>query len=400
MKVGIIGAGAAGMAAAIEAARQGAEVLLVDANPTPGRKLAATGSGRCNFSNQHAAANRYRTNQPAQLEKILMRMGNQELLFWLESLGIYTTFTEDGWVYPLSFSAQNVVDILQAQLMALGVELHAQTLITDIKIQNKKFLLFTQENGRLFTADRLIIASGGPAAPQLGARDNMYPVLRKLGHSVLPVQPALAPLLTDTRPFHKLQGVRVDAGIHLLMNEEVIGRTVGNIIFTSWGINGPGVMDLSGLVSQQQEPNLHLSIDFLPVQEERIRKAIVEFGSLPISAVCKSFFPAKLAQFFLEQCRIDPNKVCSDLNSAENASLQKTIHKQVVNVKSTKGFKDCQLSTGGVPLGEIEAVNMQSRIIPGLALAGEILDVAGPCGGYNLHWAFTSGIIAGRHILD
>lgn len=400
MKVGIIGAGAAGMAAAIEAARQGAEVLLVDANPNPGRKLSATGSGRCNLSNQYATANRYRSNHPSQLEKFFKQIKNQELLYWLESLGIFTSMTEDGWIYPLSFSAQNVADILQAHLMALGVELHAQTLIIDIQFQNGKFLLPTQEKDRLFNTDRLILATGGPAAPQLGARENIYQVLRKLGHSVLPVQPALAPLLTDARPFHKLQGVRVDAGMRLLMNGEVIGQTTGNIIFTSWGINGPGVMDLSGLVSSQNSSNLQLNIDFLPGQEERIKKAIVEFGSLPIFAVQKSFFHAKLAHFLLEQCRIDPNKVSSGLNNAEITSLQKAIHQQVVNVKGTKGFKDCQLSTGGVPLNEIDAVTMQSMKIAGLALAGEVLDVAGPCGGYNLHWAFTSGIIAGRHILD
>ncbi len=184
------------------------------------------------------------------------------------------------------------------------------------------------------------------------------------------------------------------------MNGEVIGQTTGNIIFTSWGINGPGVMDLSGLVSSQNSSNLQLSIDFLPGQEERIKKAIVEFGSLPISAVLKSLFHAKLAHYFLEKCRIDPIKGNSDLNNAEITSLQKAIHQQVVSVKSTKGFKDCQLSTGGLPLSEIDAATMQSKNIPGLALAGEVLDVAGPCGGYNLHWAFTSGIIAGRHILD
>lgn len=400
MKVGIIGAGPAGMAAAIEAARQGAEVLLVDANPNPGRKLSATGSGRCNLSNQHAAANCYRTNHPSQLVKIFKQLQNQELLSWLESLGVLSTMTEDGWIYPLSFSAQNVADILQAHLLALGIELQKQTLITDIQIQNNKFSLLTQEKDRLFAVDRLILATGGPAAPQLGARDNIYPVLRKLRHSVLPVQPALAPLLTDARPFHKLQGVRLDASINLLMNSEVIGHTLGNIIFISWGINGPGVMDLSGLVSQQQSSNLQLSIDFLPEQEENFEKAIANFGSLPISAVLKVFFSTKLVNFFLEQCGIDPHKSGSDVNNAEGALLRKAIHQQSVSVKGNKDFKDCQLSTGGVPLSEIDAANMRSMIVPGMALSGEVLDVAGPCGGYNLHWAFTSGIIAGRHILS
>lgn len=398
MRVGIIGAGPAGMAAGIEAARQGAEVLLVDANPNPGRKLSATGSGRCNLSNLHAAAIRYHTSHPSQLEKVLRQIGNQELLSWLESLGIFTTITEDGWVYPRSFSAQNVVDILQAQLMALRVEFHPQTLITDIQTQNDKFFLFTREKDRFLTADRLIIATGGPAAPQLGARDNMHSILKKLGHTILPVQPALAPLLTDAHTFHKLQGVRVNAGVRLVLEGKVLGQTRGSIIFTSWGINGPGVMDLSHLVSKNNVTNLQLEIDFLSSEDLVFEKALARFGTLPISAVLKSFFPAKLAIFLLEQSRIYPNANISTLKNIEHVLLQKAIHHQVVSIKGTRGFKDCQLSTGGIPLSEIYGDHMRSKLIPGLALAGEILDAAGPCGGYNLHWAFSSGIIADRHI--
>jgi predicted Rossmann fold flavoprotein len=402
MKIAVIGAGPAGMAASIEAANHGAEVLLIDANPSPGRKLSATGSGRCNISNKHAEASRYHTSHPDQLPKIFDQFAHQQLLDWFDGLGIFTTVTDDGWIYPTSFSAQNVADILQAHLNSRKVTLIPHTLITSIQVHDKLFNLSTADMTNQIIADRVIIATGGPAAPQLGARDNMAAVLEKLGHTILPVKPALAPLLTDVKQFHKLQGVRLDAGIGLMKNRMEIGKTIGNIIFTSWGINGPGVIDLSYLVSQSETQNLMLELNFLP-QPDQAQKLEILFSNLnnkdlPVSVLFKSFFPAKLVQYILEQNNIPTDKTISGLKADEIASIRNTIHHQMVQIKGIKGFKDSQLSTGGVPLSEISVASMQSRIVPGLSLAGEVLDVKGPCGGYNLHWAFASGIIAGRCI--
>lgn len=390
------------MTAALEAARHKAEVILLDANPYPGRKLAATGSGRCNLSNTQAKPARYHTSDPEKLSKVFSQFGNRELVTWLEARGIFTTATDDGWVYPVSFSAQNVVDILQAQLITSGVNLHPQTKITEIHHEGGQFHLYTQDKANTVSADKLIIATGGPAAPQLGARDNIYPVLKQLEHTILPVKPALAPLLTDPRKFQKLQGVRLDAGLSLLVNGEVIQKTAGNIIFTSWGINGPGVMDLSFQVSQNDLKNLELKIDFLPFQPKRLEDLLKnkQNSQLAISVLLKSFFPSKLVLFILDQSRISPEKTISQLKDSNQTDLLEAVHRQSVSVKGTQGFKECQLSTGGVPLGEISAGSMQSIFVPGLALAGEVLDVIGPCGGYNLQWAFSSGYIAGKHILE
>lgn len=402
MKIAIIGAGPAGMAASIEAANRGAEILLIDANSRPGRKLSATGSGRCNLSNSHAEASRYHTSHPDQLSKIFDQFDDQKLLDWFEGLSIFTTMTDDGWIYPVSFSAQNVVDILYAHINARKVTLIPHTLITGIQVHDNIFHLSTAEKTNEITVDRVIIATGGPAAPQLGARDNMDAILEKLGHTIQPIKSALAPLLTDARQFHKLQGVRLDAGVRLLENRTEIGKTIGNIIFTSWGINGPGVMDLSYLVGQYETKNLFLKLNFLPRpdQAQKLVKLFSELKNqdLSVSALLKSFFPPKLVQYILEQNDIPTDKTLSVLKADEIASLQNTIHHQMVQIKGIKRFKESQLSTGGVPLSEISVETMQSRIVHGLSLAGEVLDVNGPCGGYNLHWAFASGIIAGRCI--
>jgi predicted Rossmann fold flavoprotein len=402
MKIAIIGAGPAGIMAALEARKKQADVLLIDANPSVGRKLAATGSGRCNLTNTHAQPERYFTSAPEQLSKVFSRFGNKELITWLENLGIFTYASADGWVYPLSNSAQNVVDILTAQLNEAGIEKHLQTLITDIQFVGKQFHLSTQDPARSFRAERVIIAAGGPATPQLGARDNIYAILKRLGQPILPVEPALAPLLTDAKSFHKLQGVRLDAGVTLLAKGKEIGNTMGNIIFTSWGLNGPGVMDLSHLVSQHTNEELELRLDFLPDQEPLFQELLLKKkrSSIPVFILLESFLPSKVAHFILEQCHLPEDKQINQMDESEFIQLSKTLHNQKVAVKGVKGFKDCQLSTGGVPLSEIDPDSMQSLKVNGLFFAGEILDVNGPCGGYNLQWAFTSGFVAGNHVQE
>jgi predicted Rossmann fold flavoprotein len=209
-------------------------------------------------------------------------------------------------------------------------------------------------------------------------------------------------LLTDAKSFHKLQGVRLDAGVTLLADGREIGNTIGNIIFTSWGLNGPGVMDLSHLVSLHTNEELELRLDFLPNQEPLFQKLLHKQnqGSIPVFILLESFLPSKIAHFILEQCHLPDDKPMNQMLESELKALQRIIHTQKVAVKGVKGFKDCQLSTGGVPLSEIDPNSMQSLKVNGLFFAGEILDVNGPCGGYNLQWAFTSGFVAGNHVLE
>jgi predicted Rossmann fold flavoprotein len=400
MKIAVIGAGPAGMIAALEARKKQAEVLLIDANPNAGRKLAATGSGRCNLSNTHTQPERYYTSSPKNLIKVFSKFGNDDLIAWLENLGIFTYATEDGWVYPLSNSAQNVVDILTAHLIESGIETHPKTFITDLQLNGNKFKLCTQDPSRSFIAERVIIATGGPAFPQLGARENIYSILKRLGHTIAPVKPALAPVLTDAKSFHKLQGVRLDAGTTLLAEGKEIGRSIGNIIFTSWGLNGPGVMDLSHLVSMYGNVKMELVLDFLPNQGEKLQGLIQKQirKNIPLFILLESFLPSKVANFILEQSRISKEKTVNQINESEISRVLQAIHNQKITIKGVKGFKECQLSTGGIPLSEIDPDSMQSLKLNGLFFAGEILDVSGPCGGYNLQWAFTSGFVAGNHV--
>ncbi|HAF62859.1 MAG TPA: hypothetical protein DCK95_11125 [Anaerolineaceae bacterium] len=394
MRIGIIGAGAAGIASAIRAHQLGAQVHLVDANAEPGKKLSATGSGRCNISNRAAKADTYFTDDHTALQRCFERLPNATVCEFLASLGIPTTSSEDGWVYPLSYSASNVVGILVDNLA--GILYSPHTLITQIKKESDGFILSTDEKLLSPVFDAVIVAGGSPANPQLGARNNLYTQIRELGHTIFEVRPALTPLETDTRLFHKLQGVRMDIGIDLLYNEKSIVHNTGNIIFTKWGLNGPGVMDISHMVSPQQIESYSLRINFLPTHFQDIKNNLQDPALINLSLLShlNAFLPSKVSLFLLQQANLISTTTSQELSAQQRSMLLDTIQNQVVQLRAVRGFQHAQASTGGVPLAEIESRSMESRICSGLFFAGEIVNVLGPCGGYNLHWAFMSGLIA------
>lgn len=400
MQIGIIGSGAAGLMAAIQVRQPGLEVQIFDANADSGRKLSATGAGRCNISNRSASAEAYFTDDPSALKSCFELKPNSEVLRALESIGIPTICSEDGWIYPLSFSAANVVSILENNLEDIRV--FHNTLITDIQKNDRGFILSTADRSKQYSVDKLLIACGSPANPQLGARGDLYQLLEKLGHPILPVRPALTPIETDPVPFHKLQGVRLDAEISLLQNNKLIARTIGNIIITQWGFNGPGVMNISHLIDQKNPELYNLKINFAPNFSDALRDSFNNptLQDLSPSSILKGFFPAKLVDFLLKQTNLAHIKTCKELSSKQKEFLLKTIQGQEISVRGVRGFKHAQASTGGIALADINPRSMESRICKGLFFAGEVLNVVGPCGGFNLHWAFLSGMLAAHGITE
>ena len=398
MRIGIIGGGAAGMLAAIQLHKFGIKVQIFDANSDMGRKLSATGAGRCNISNLSANADCYFTDDHTALKTCFKAISNAEVLKVLAEAGILTAASDDGWVYPLSYSAANVVSILQNNLASVPV-LH-NALVSSIQKKGNSFLVSTENQSQQYSFDRLLVACGSPANPQLGARDALYAPLKKLGHHILPVLPALAPIETDPGTFHKLQGVRLDTGITLLCNKKEIAHTVGNIIFTKWGLNGPGVMNLSHFIDTAAVEQYTLRINFAPSYLEDIKRAFDAQGMQLLSpaSLLQGFFPAKIAVFLLKQTGLDKIETCAELSRKGKTALLSAIRQQEVAVRGVRGFKHAQASTGGIALGDVNTAAMESRVCPGMYFAGEILNVLGPCGGFNLHWAFLSGMLAARGI--
>jgi predicted Rossmann fold flavoprotein len=402
-RVGIVGAGPAGIMAALQAAGRGAQVLLFDRNQVVGRKLLVTGNGRCNLTNANVSPGRYTCAAPTFLEGVFGRFGREALLATLAELGVLTYATEDGWYYPLSNSAATVAEALASALeRTSGVELYLGTKVSDIRPAKRGFVLEAGGPSQVITVDRVIVAAGGKAYPALGSRGELFPVLQRLGHTVVPVRPALVPIRAEVGRFHKLQGVRLDVGLALYQGGEKLGETVGNLMFTQFGFSGPAAMDLSHLVvpSRQDDPpgsRQTLVINLVPHHLPELRQLIARKRAegVPLRVILGAVLPAKIPPVLLGLAGLPADL---PLNRASDRQLEELIGLLTgvsVAVKGTRGFQFSQLSAGGVPVTEVEPATMASRRVEGLYLAGEVLDMVGPCGGYNLQFAFSSGALAG-----
>jgi predicted Rossmann fold flavoprotein len=395
----ILGAGPAGMTAALFAARAGLKVQLIDRNERVGRKLLVTGAGRANLTNQQMGAGHYPSVDPAWMERVLVEFGHADLIKFFRSIGILTFATHDGWCYPLSESAQSVVDAFENALHLAGVKLLLGQHITAIRKDGARFLLAGKDGVELPT-ERLVVASGGKASPNLGSSGDLFASLRALGHAVVPVRPALAPLTAEMKPWQKLKGLRLDACASLYEDGNLLAETTGNLIFTEWGMNGPAVMDLSHHVSARPAAALQLRLNPLFDREERLRALLADFRATPtpLTTALSSVLPPKLSEAILPMCKLAPGATLNHLNDAQLEKVLRLLRAMPFTITGTRGFEFCQVSSGGVPTAEVHPRTMRSNVVAGLSLAGEAIDVIGPCGGYNLQFAFSSGAIAGQHL--
>lgn len=395
--VGIIGAGPAGIMAALEAARLGARVTLFDTNAVVGRKLLVTGNGRCNISNVHAAPDKYVCADRGFLRAAFARFGYAETAARLQELGVLIYATSDGWCYPLSESSATVADTLAAALELEGVELRLQTKVADIRPERSGIALAIGGGPHAETFGRVIVACGGKAYPSLGSAGSLFPILERLGHTIAPIRPALVPLTADVKRFHKLQGVRTDVGLMLVEGGRTIGEAAGNLMFTQTGFSGPAAMDLSHLVSARPGGDLTLEIDLLHFHGDALRDLVARkrSASIPLRIILGAVLPEKIPPVALAIAGIPPEARLSDVSDAELVRLLHALSHLTARVTGTRGFQFAQVSTGGIPVAQVEPSTMASRLVPGLHFAGEVIDVIGPCGGYNLQWAWTSGAIAG-----
>ena len=399
MTIAIIGAGASGMAAALQAAWHEAQVTLFERNSLVGRKLLVTGSGRCNITNGAAAAEKYACADPSWMASLLDRFDVSDLLSMLDDIGIPVYKTADDWYYPLSNSAQGVVDAFANALALAGIALQTSTLVTAILSRPGGFLLRYRQGDEKKEAfyEKVVVSAGGMAYPALGSRGELFPILEQLGHTVSPKRPALAPVLADLGELYPLQGVRLDAGVSLWDGNRRLAATAGNLIFTPWGLNGPAVMDLSHHISANPQRRLSLSLNLLQLCQ-------IEFDGLlnqkraapyPLKVLLGAFFPPKVAPVYLKMAQLREDSRLSQVKETNLDRLVEKLKDTRLPVKGVRDFEYCQVSAGGVPVGEVNPLTMESCRIKGLYLTGETLDVVGPCGGYNLQYAFSSGAVAG-----
>lgn len=397
----IIGAGPAGMTAALFAARSGAKVRLIDGNEQVGRKLLVTGSGRANLTNQNMDASRFTCADPAWMSELLGKFGHPHLLAFLREIGVLTFATHDGWCYPVSESAQTVVDAFANALRLAGVEIVLNTKVTAMRKSTTGFDLDLSSRV-ILQSERLLVAAGGKAYPTLGSRGELFASLKSMGHAILPLTPALAPVTCEMKPWRALTGLRLDARASLYEGGSLLAETTGNLIFTEWGLNGPAVMDLSHHVSTRPNAKLELHLSPLFDREADLRDLIARKRNTPTSMriLLGSVLPPKLPPVLLTRAGYSPDVLVRELNAEQIEKLLRLASALPFKVTGVRGFEYCQVSAGGVPVNEVDPLNMRSRIVPGLWLAGETLDVVGPCGGYNLQFAFSSGAVAGMSMRE
>lgn len=401
MEIAVIGAGASGIFAALAAAQPGNRVALFDHNAETGRKLLVTGSSRCNISNAQVSAEKYACADKNWMQAFFRHFPPARLLELLKALGIPTYSTADGWYYPLSNSAHSVVEILKAGLLKRRVELALSTQVVGLhRLEGGFALRFPSgEPARERFFDKVVLAAGGKAYPALGSRGELFPVLEALGHSVVPLVPALGPLAVALGKFQALQGLRFDVGTAVYAGRQLLGASFGNAIFTARGLNGPGVMNVSHLAARHPDKNLRLVMDFCaPFEAELTEDALTRAKDTSLSCFLYRFFPPKASRFFLEYAGLRADEQNMPLEVQAMQGILASLRAVSLPIVGVRGFDESQLSAGGVPVTEVSPESCESLRVPGLYLVGETLDVVGPCGGYNLHFAFTSGTLAGLHL--
>lgn len=397
--IAVVGGGASGMMAAVEAARAGARVVLLEAQQRAGRKLLASGNGRCNLTNRLLTAQNYHgDNEKA--AHVWERCPPELIIREFRRFGLLCRELEEGRVYPYSLQASTVQKLLLRLLENLGVALRCGFFVENITREKKGFVIAAPSES--LRAQRVIIASGGKAAPQLGGGESGYELVRALGHTVTPLFPALVQLAVPRSRVKALKGARALVAASLLVDGRVRKTVRGEVLFAEAALSGICIFELSrvyGALSEQEQKNACVRLDFMPDYEigdiKQLLKGTREaafHGADAAEGLLNRLIAQELAHRVLpKQYRTE-----QELNPRQLSQLAAAVKQFDFPVTGTLGWEHAQVTAGGVPLAEIDENTMESRLCPGVYFAGEILNIDGDCGGFNLHWAWSTGIIAGK----
>lgn len=393
MTVGIIGAGASGMAAALAAAEQGAQVVLLERQARVGRKLLATGNGRCNLSNLHAGEGSYHGQNAEFAADALSRFSPEETLAWFRTLGLYTLAEPSGRVYPYSDQANSVVDILRFALERAKVEVKLGFEVERVRRTPQGFRVESRETQ--VDCDRLIIACGGAAGTKLGGGLAGYRLLKALGHRSGRLRPVLVPIKSSWRGCASLKGVRANCRAKILLDDALFAESTGELQFTEYGLSGPVIFEISRDVCSRPG-NWVCRLDFLPeLTQEQILEFLTARRALPASELLTGILHNRLGRVLVQSMEIRPGDPVESLSQETLEGLAQLAKQFDISLEEPMGMDAAQVTAGGVETSGFHPETMESRLVPGLYACGEVLDIDGDCGGYNLQWAWSSGRMAG-----
>ena len=394
MIVGIIGGGASGMAAALAAAENaGVQVLLFERQARVGRKLQATGNGRCNLSNLHAAVNHYHGEDPSFGSHAIASFDVSATLNWFQDLGLVTVAEPSGRVYPYSDQANSVVDVLRFALEKPNIQVLTGCEVTKVRKTGDTFAVTAGEE--VYTCHKLIVACGGLAGTKLGGSMSGYKLLAKFGHHSTRLRPALVQVKCGWNGVAALKGVRANCRAQILCDGELRAESTGELQFTEYGLSGPVIFEVSRDVCTGGLWSCRL--DFLPQMDAdaltRLLRAEAR-AALPVEELLTGILHNRLGRVLTRAAGIRSG-VSGELTDLEITAVCRAVKAFEVEITEPLGMDSAQVTAGGVLTSEFDPVTMESRLVKGLFACGEVLDIDGDCGGYNLQWAWSSGRLAG-----
>ena len=392
MIIGIIGVGASGMIAALTAAEDpNVQVKLFERQARVGRKLSATGNGRCNLTNLNACHGGYHGQDPEFSAFALGQWNPEATLAWFRGLGLFTVTEESGKVYPYSDQANSVVDVLRLNLEKENIALMTGCEVQKLRREGQGFLINDTDY-----CDRLIVACGGLAGTKLGGSMSGYKLLGKFGHKSTRLRPSLVQLKCDWSGIGALKGVRANCHVQILRDGEVFAQSTGELQFTDYGLSGPVIFEISRDVCYGAG-QWTARLDMLPHVSEAMLKAELQRRrntGLPMEELLTGILHNRLGRV-LSKAAGAAGKQVRELTDAAIAETVRVVKAFEVVLTEPMGMDSAQVTAGGVVTGDFDPQTMESKLVPGLYACGEVLDIDGDCGGYNLQWAWSSGYVAG-----
>ena len=398
--VAVIGGGASGMMAAVTAASEGARVILLEHKDRIGKKILSTGNGRCNFTNIHQEPICYHSEDPLFPWEVVERFNAQAVISFFFQLGVYSK-NRNGYIYPNSDQASAVLDAFRMELDRLKVEIRTGVECREIRPGKKGFTVLTDQEP--VRADRVILCAGSKAAPTTGSDGSGYDLAKKLGHRILPVLPALTALKCEEKFFKSIAGVRANGSVSIWSGGECIAKDTGEIQLTDYGISGIPVFQVSRYASKllYEKKEMDAVLDFMPdFTKEQTNAFLRARAKTRPDKSAEMFliglFHKKLCDLWIRLSEIPRQRKAGELTEDEIARLTDLIKEFRVRVRETNPYDKAQVCCGGVDTREVNPETLESVYVPGVYFAGEILDVDGMCGGYNLTFAWASGYVAGK----
>jgi len=399
-EIAVIGGGASGLMAAITAKKSGKEVVILERKDRILKKVLITGNGRCNITNVNANISNYFGKNIFSVENILNKFTPQNTMDFFNGLGIVCNEENRGKVYPLSGQASSVVDALRFEAEKLGIKIETEFYVRKIEKDGFKFKIYSEDKKKI-EAGRVILAAGGQSYPELGSNGSGFELAKELGHSVTKLSPSIVQLKTEKNQVKGLQGIKTDVAVTAYGDNKKICTYDGELLFTDYGISGNVVFNISFVMPLYKD--VEFEIDFMEKFDynelyEMLKERKKIMSHLTMENYFNGMINKKLGQFLSKVSGIEKlSKPVKDLSDSDIRKLCTVLKKYRVKILETTGFKNAQVTAGGVSLDEVNTETLESKIVKGLYFSGEVLDVYGECGGFNLQWAWASGHIAGEN---